>query len=476
MSDPRLASTQADVARASARVRTGYRARRGRHRPTYEDTPGGHGGAYVHRLPAVAVIVFGATAVVALGFWTGLGAASAYGYAVFAILGTKLALSLLPARTYEPQVPPHRVGVVITSYNEDPAYLRACLDSLIAQDQTPTKLVIVDDCSTETAGYELAREYAGRYAWIDAIRHDVNKGKREALASGFRDMAEYVDIFMAVDSDTILEPQALSQGTRPFTDPNVTAVSGVMLVTNYATNVLTRLIDVRFVNAFLGERAAYSRLGSVLCVCGALAYYRADVTMRHLDAFLNQTFRGQRATVGDDRHMTNLCLTEGKVVLAERSIGHTAVPERLGHYIRQQARWGRSFFRESWWVMANRSPRSVAWWLTLVELAQWLLFTSLVLVALVIYPILTGKFLFWHYVLLLGLMALARSVRYFDVIRPAQPITDRLMSFTTSPLYGYMNLFVMLPLRVWSLLTLSRAGWGTRSTVELTAVGSTASR
>src|SRR5690606_17346287 len=169
--------------------------------------------------------------------------------------------------------------------------------------------------------------------------------------------AGQVDVFVCVDSDTILEPTAIEEGLAPFSDPRTTASTGVVVVANHEKNLLTRLVDVRYINAFVGERAAYSRFGSVLCVCGSLAFYRADVVLRHLDDFLNQRFLGDIATVGDDRHLTNWCLSEGRVVLAENSIAHTAAPQRWGHYLRQQTRWGRSFFRESLWVLRHRSPR-----------------------------------------------------------------------------------------------------------------------
>ncbi|MET9023098.1 hypothetical protein ABZV93_24290, partial [Actinopolymorpha sp. NPDC004070] len=61
------------------------------------------------------------------------------------------------------------------------------------------------------------------------------------------------------------------------------------------------------------------------------------------------------------------------------AIAHTAVPERFNHFVRQQARWGRSFFRESLWVLGNLSPTRPAWWLTLLELAQWAVFSSILL-------------------------------------------------------------------------------------------------
>jgi len=435
----------------------------------------------VRRRPLLAVLLFAACASVTLGFWSGLGAVSIYGYAVFSILGTKLFLSLLPARRWprlsREELARLRVGVVVTVYNEDPRYLRRCLDSLVEQTLRPCHIVVVDDLSSDVRALEVARGFERQHpGLVTVVRHDQNAGKRHALATGFDLLAGAVDIFLCVDSDTILEPNAIDHGVRPFRDERVTATTGVVLAENHERNVLTRLIDVRYINAFLGERAAYSRLGSVLCVCGSLAFYRASALLPHVRRFLRQRFLGQVVTVGDDRHLTNLCLLSGKVVLAESSIAHTAVPERFSHYLRQQVRWGRSFFRESIWVLLNRRPTAVAWWLTLVELGQWFVFTTLVSFALFVHPFLTGSFIFGQYLAFIGLMATARSVRYFDVRRADQSALSRARSFLVSPLYGYLGIFVMAPLRLWSLLTLRNTAWGTRSTVEVASAPSRSSR
>ena len=53
------------------------------------------------------------------------------------------------------------------------------------------------------------------------------------------------------------------------------------------------------------------------------------------------------------------------------------------------------------------------------------------------------------------------------MIRREQSTWSRAVSFMVTPIYGLMNLFVMLPLRLWSLLTLKSSGWGTRATTEI---------
>src|SRR5690606_10156552 len=146
--------------------------------------------------------------------------------------------------------------------------------------------------------------------------------------------------------DTVLARDAVEQAMRPFADERVQCVTGLVLALNRRRNLLTRLIDMRYVNAFLGERVAYSRLGSVLCACGSLAMYRGPVVRENLADFLNQRFLGAPATAGDDRRLTFCCLMAGKAVIQPRAVAWTAVPERLTHYLRQQVRWTKSFIRE----------------------------------------------------------------------------------------------------------------------------------
>ncbi|WP_158542936.1 glycosyltransferase [Phytoactinopolyspora halophila] len=423
--------------------------------------------AIVKRLPIVSIALFGAAASLVVTRWSTYGAASLYGVAVFTILGTKLLLSLLPAKRWPAPNPRMRVGVIVTLYNEDPELLRQCLGSILNQTFQPTHIVIIDDHSRSLDGHDAAQEYAAWYDHISVIRQQSNLGKREALGEGFRALAGRVDVFLCVDSDSYLEPNAIYEGMRPFRSRKTAAATGIVLPSNYNKNIITRLQDVRYINSFLGERAAYSKFGSVLCVCGALAFYRANMVMRHLDDFLDQTFFGRPAVVGDDRHMTNRLLTEGRVVLVEGSISHTAVPEKLGHFVRQQARWGRSFFRESIWALRNLGPGRCAWWLTLMEMAQWAIFSTILVYVVLIHPIVTGQILALQYLIFVGLMAATRAVRYFDLRRRDQSIWSRLTSFSVAPLYGYLSLFVLLPLRFYSLFTLRMAAWGTRNKVEV---------
>lgn len=273
-----------------------------------------------------------------------------------------------------------------------------------------------------------------------------------------------------MDSDTIVAPNAVAELAAPLTRRRVHSVTGLVLAHNRTKNLLTRLIDMRYVNAFLGERVAYSRLGSVLCACGSLAMYRGWVVRKHLGNFLQQRFLGQPATFGDDRRLTYYCLLEGQSLIAPTAIGWTDVPETLGHYVRQQIRWGKSFIREGVLLLAKvRLIGRACWWLNLLELTTWVGFTAGLLTALAItalhpadWRILTG------YALWVCAMAWVRSLHYLRRA-PGVPVAERLGTFACAPLYALLNLGLLLPLRLWSLATLRRNGWGTRQRVEISA-------
>ncbi len=284
----------------------------------------------------------------------------AYGYGVLAFLGLKLGLACLhPAASADP-VPDCVVGGVITIHNEDPAVFSRCLNSLLAQTRPPDYLTVVDDGSTKQDCLLVAQARADAFrdqgVIYRVIRHPRNLGKREGLANGFR-AAWDADVYLCVDSDTLLKADAVEKALAYFANPRVQAVTGCVLAANWSTNLLTRLIDLRYANAFLCERAAYSRLGSVLCACGSIALYRGPTARKYLSDFLSQQFLGRPCTYGDDRRLTYYCLREGQALLAPDAVAWTMVPETMGHFLRQQLRWSKSFFARlsHFWDAADRA-------------------------------------------------------------------------------------------------------------------------
>jgi len=394
-----------------------------------------------------------------------------YGLTVGTLLTVKLLLSIRRRRAAVPAwqeggAAGHTVATVITVYNEAPDMLTRCLRSLLAQTRRPQSVTVIDDCSKTHDAAAVIRilrpEFEQAGITLDFIRFPENRGKRHGLAAGFEQHPD-ADLYLCVDSDTIVAETAVAELCAPFVSRRINCVTGLVLANNRPVNLLTRLIDMRYVNAFLGERVAYSRMGSVLCACGSLVVYRGRVVRAHLDDFLGQRFLGKPATFGDDRRLTYYCLTEGQSVIQPTAVAWTDVPQTLGHYARQQLRWNKSFFREGILLLFKiRHIGRVFWWLNLIELATWVAFTSSLITALTLailhpdaWPLLAS------YAGYVCVMAWVRSLHY---LRSAAnvPARERHLTYLAAPLYALLNLTLLLPLRLYALATLRRNDWGTR--------------
>lgn len=363
-----------------------------------------------------------------------------------------------------------RVVVLVPMYNEDPEIVRRSVRSLLSQTRVPDRIHVIDDGSSSTDAFDAVKdEVRDERTRVRLSRHRFNLGKRDALATAAQ-MERDADIFVTVDSDTVLDPGAIAALVGTFCDERVMGATALVRVLNRDRNVLTRLIDLRYANAFLLDRGFQSAFGSVLCACGSLAAWRSEVVLDNLYDFVHQRFLGQRCTYGDDRRLTNYALTRGNVVLVPDALAYTAAPERLGHYLRQQIRWSRSFIRESLWAVIRLPLNRPAVWLSLAELSSWVVLTAMLLLTLVVTPALGAKVTLTTcgaYVAFTALIAWLRSVRWFDATTPGERRPEQLTTFALAPLYAILHVFLLLPLRFVALATLRTTSWGTRKVVEV---------
>ena len=160
------------------------------------------------------------------------------------------------------------VVVQIPIYNEDPAALRACLESVLAQSCLPDRVRAVDDGSDdpciEIRDWFLSEAQA---AGIDATwQRTVNQGKRHAQMTALA--TDDSDIIVTLDSDSVLDFHAIEEGLRPFADPKVTSVAGLVAVLNTKKNWLTFLTAMMYTPFTRGFRSAQSVLRCVLVNSG----------------------------------------------------------------------------------------------------------------------------------------------------------------------------------------------------------------
>jgi hyaluronan synthase len=221
-------------------------------------------------MKVVAAAIFVVVGAAFGSLWWSAGGPGWYGVAVTALLSVKLLLSWLHrSQTVRNAAQQHRidaltVGVAIPMYNEDPQMLRACLSSLLAQSRPVQTAVVIDDGSQDRAAVEEARSWIPRFAdhgiALQVVEFATNRGKREGLIDCL-DRQPEADLLLCVDSDTVLDGRAVEKAIIPFAEERVKVVTGLVLAINYRKNLLTRLTDLRYANAFLFERGAYSLSG-----------------------------------------------------------------------------------------------------------------------------------------------------------------------------------------------------------------------
>ena len=236
--------------------------------------------------------------------------------------------------------------VVIPAYNEGSMVeltINSVATALYPSDRI--EIIVVDDGSRDDTWLYIQKA-ARRYpALVTAIRFKENRGKRTALAEAFR--IARGEIVATIDSDSVIERDALLELVGPFRDSAIGAVAGKVVAYNRNTSVIPKMLHVRFILSFDFLRAVQSTYGTVYCCPGALSAYRTSVVRKVLNEWLNQTFLGEKCTYGEDRSLTNFIFSCGYNSVYQRSaIVHTTVPETYSKLCRMYLRWERSYVKE----------------------------------------------------------------------------------------------------------------------------------
>ncbi|MCB9857850.1 MAG: glycosyltransferase family 2 protein [Phycisphaerales bacterium] len=243
-----------------------------------------------------------------------------------------------------------RISVVIPAYNEGPMVREAILSA--ARSDIPRdrlEIIAVDDGSDDDTWRHI-REAASRApAGVQLVTHRLpeNRGKREALSAGFA-MASG-DVFVTLDSDSVLERDALRNLVAPIVrDVQIDCVAGCVRVLNSRASMITRLLKCYFSLSFRFVRAYQNGFRGIFCAPGAISAYRASAIRRVLSDWREQAFLGRPCVTGEDRSLTNLVMRGGGLTAYQQTaVAHTAVPETYSGMAKMFLRWARSNIRET---------------------------------------------------------------------------------------------------------------------------------
>jgi hyaluronan synthase len=356
------------------------------------------------------------------------------------------------------------ITVIVPAYNEG-KQVWSTLHSLAVSKYPVEKiqLIAIDDGSKDDTWrwMQKAKEELGDRVSIYQQPH--NQGKRHALYRGFNMGSG--DVFVTVDSDSIVKKNTLRNLVSPFVlHDDCGAVAGNVKVLNNKKAIIPRMLNVSFTFSFEFIRSAQSTLGTVLCTPGALAAYRRNVVMDCLPEWIDQTFMGQRTDIGEDRAMTNMILKRGyKVLFQKNAYVLTNIPENYRGLYKMFIRWERSNVREN--IMMSRfafgnfreGPKLGS---RILLANQWLRMVMaypaviLMLVFLVMHPLMFISSTFFSILILSSLPAFFYAKKY--------NMSESFWAYTYSVFYTF-GLFWITP---YAIATASRRGWLTRGLPE----------
>ena len=238
---------------------------------------------------------------------------------------------------YEPTV-----TAVIPMFNEGKAIIET-LQSLLESTypQSKLRIICVDDCSSDDS-YEHARTVARRAAGrIKVIRNRANLGKRRSIIRATREADS--ELIVSVDSDVVVDPDAIRQLVRRFTDDRIAAVGGWVDVRNKQENWLTRMQVVKYWYSYFFLKNLEWGFRRVMCLSGCLTAYRRSVLVELEPVLENRSVLGVPIKYGEDRFLTRQIVKAGYLTtMTLEARCRTFVPSTLSAYFSQQLRWRRS--------------------------------------------------------------------------------------------------------------------------------------
>ena len=232
-----------------------------------------------------------------------------------------------------------KVAVLIPAYNEEKVIERT-IQGALDSDYPSLRVIVIDDGSKDRT-LEVARrafaaeEAAGRVM----ILSKPNGGKAEALNFGLEHIAD-AELFVGIDADTIIAPDAISHMVPHFLNPKVAAVAGNAKVGN-RVNLWTRWQALEYITSQNFERRALNTMGAVSVVPGAIGAWRVAPVRAaggyHVD------------TVAEDADLTMALLRDGyRVEYEDRALAFTEAPKNANALMRQRFRWSFGILQAVW--------------------------------------------------------------------------------------------------------------------------------
>jgi cellulose synthase/poly-beta-1,6-N-acetylglucosamine synthase-like glycosyltransferase len=266
------------------------------------------------------------------------------------------------------------IALLAPAYNEA-ASIEDSIRSLLALEYPHFEVIAINDGSNdrtlevlrdafalqeEPRDYEAALAHKPIRALYRSSTHPqllvidkVNGGKADALNAGLN--LARAPIVCSMDSDSLLEPDALLRAVQPFVeDPQrVIATGGTVRVVNgcrvengrvveigLSRNIWALLQTIEYLRAFLLARLAWSRMGVLTIVSGAFGLFRRSVIVEAGGYASNTVGEDMEIVVRLHRRFRDLDRPY-RIAFVPEPVCWTEVPESLEVLARQRSRWQR---------------------------------------------------------------------------------------------------------------------------------------
>lgn len=227
------------------------------------------------------------------------------------------------------------VTVVVPAYNEEKVITKT-IRTILASTYKNLSVLVVNDGSTDDTEAVVKKGFANDPRV--KIITQRNGGKWKAANTAFSMVTS--EIVVAIDADTLVDPDAIGYLIQNLADPEVAAVAGNVKVGN-ERKLLTKLQAIEYVTSQNIDRRAFELFNGMMVVPGAIGAWRTDV-VRDVGFY-------SADTMTEDADLTVSILRAGyRVVFEERAYTYTEAPESIRAFLAQRLRWTLGMMQTAW--------------------------------------------------------------------------------------------------------------------------------
>lgn len=224
--------------------------------------------------------------------------------------------------------PPLSLTFLVPVYN-DGMTVGTTIESLLRQSVRPTRIVVVNDGSTDDTPQVIERY---RDEGVELLHLEQNVGKSRALDIALRQVD--TDLVAITDADSVVDVDYTRHMLESFRDPEMCAVGGV--VESIPHTWVTAARQIEYMMTVHIDRNAEDKMGALVVLPGVSSTYRTKV-LREMGFEFD--------TIAEDFDLTfRLQRANRKIGMNMQAKVFTSDPPTLKTYYKQLTRWYTDFW------------------------------------------------------------------------------------------------------------------------------------